>query len=326
MQKKCLVTGAGGFIGSHLTEALLAAGWKVTALVRYNGRGDYGRLEDIASLPDKNLEVIMGDVTDAFQMRRIVKGADVVFHLAALIGIPYSYVAPASYVNANVMGALNMAQAALDAGVKRFVHVSTSEVYGTAQYVPIDEAHPLHAQSPYAASKISADKIIESYVCAFGLPAVTVRPFNTFGPRQSARAVIPTIIAQALSGSKIRLGSLNPVRDITFVSDTVAGLLAAAESDRAVGQTLNLGTGTGVSIGQIAEEVFRILGGDYKIVEDKSRVRPEKSEVLRLISDNAKARELIGWAPVVSLRDGLSRTIDWIKSHIGVYRAKEYLI
>jgi NAD dependent epimerase/dehydratase len=326
MSGKAFVTGAGGFIGSHLTEALLEKGWYVKALVRYNSRSSWGWLDDMKGRGEKALEVIPGDVTDTHQMRDCVKGCDVVFHLAALIGIPYSYVAPASYVATNITGTLNLAEAALEAEVKRFVHTSTSETYGTARHIPIDEEHPLQAQSPYSATKIAADKIIESFFCAFDLPAVIVRPFNTFGPRQSMRAVIPTIISQALQNKEIHLGSLEPVRDLTYVSDTVAGFIAAAEKEDVAGQVFNLGTGEAVSIGALVQTILEILDVRLPVVTDPMRIRPNKSEVMKLISDNTRAYEKLDWRPEVSLRAGLEQTISWIRTHPDKYEAMEYSI
>ncbi len=321
---KALVTGAGGFIGSHLVEALLADGWEVRALVRYNSRSSWGWLEELRTRNAAAMEVMLGDVTDSSQMDETVAGCDVVFHLAALIGIPYSYAAPASYVATNITGTLCLLQAALKHGVRRFVHTSTSEVYGTARYTPIDENHPLQAQSPYAATKIAADKLVESFVRSFDLPAVVVRPFNTYGPRQSARAVIPTIVTQALLGDEVLLGSLDPVRDLTFVSDTAAGFLAAARSDEALGLVVNLGTGRAVSIGELAHAIFEILGKPCRILTDEARVRPMESEVMKLLSDNSRARDLLGWEPRVSLREGLTRTIEWLAAHQSLYCPESY--
>jgi NAD dependent epimerase/dehydratase len=324
MNKTALVTGAGGFIASHLVEALVKEGWQVSALVHYNNRSHWGWLEPYHHKPPPGLRVILGDITDPFFVRQAVEGMDVVFHLGALIAIPYSYRAPASYVATNVCGTLNLAEAALRTGVKRFVHTSTSEVYGTALYTPIDEKHPLQAQSPYSASKIGADKIIESYVCSFGLPAVTVRPFNTYGPRQSARAVIPSIISQALKGDVVKLGSLDPVRDLTFVSDTVSGFVRAAEADGVNGEVINLGVGEAVSIRDLATAIFEIVGKSPRIETDTQRVRPKESEVMRLVSNNAKAKKILGWEPVVSLRDGLASTVDWMKLHADLFNSEEY--
>ena len=319
-----VITGAGGFIGSHLTEMLVKRSKHVRALVRYNGRGDRGMLETVAPDVLDSIEVIAGDVCDPFAVRSLIEGADVVFHLAALIAIPYSYVAPGSYVATNVNGTLNVLQACRDLGTARLAHTSTSEVYGTALYTPIDEKHPLQGQSPYSASKIAADKLAESYYRSFDLPVVTVRPFNTFGPRQSARAVIPTIISQALAGQTVKLGSLDPKRDMTFVTDTCEGFCALVECDAAIGQTVNLGTGRTDSIGDIVETVGTILGGKLDVQLDPSRVRPGKSEVLVLQSDNGLCGELAGWAPRFSLEDGLREVVDYIRANPGRYRTDIY--
>lgn len=323
--KHALVTGAGGFIGSHLVERLLHDGCSVTALVRYNSRGSFGWLEGVRH---PALTVRLGDVTDAHFVRGLfADGVDTVFHLAALIGIPYSYDAPLSYFRTNVEGTLHLAQAARDAGVRRFVHTSTSEVYGTAQYTPIDERHPLQGQSPYSASKIAADKLVESFHCSFGLPVVTVRPFNTYGPRQSLRAVIPTIVAQALAGGAVRLGSLDPVRDLTYAEDTAAGFVAAAAApDEALGRVFNLGTGAAVSVGELVERIGSLLGRRLEVCVEQARVRPERSEVRVLLSDNRQARDVLGWKPACSLDEGLRRTIDWFRSQGPVARAEVYTV
>lgn len=321
---QALVTGAAGFIGSHLTELLLERGHRVRALVHYNSRDSWDWLEPFkADRPDE-LEIVRGDITDGPQMRLLVRECTHVFHLAALIGIPYSYRAPQSYVRTNVMGTANLLAAALDQGVTRFVHTSTSEVYGTARYTPIDEGHPLQAQSPYSASKIGADKLVESFGRSFDLPTVIVRPFNTFGPRQSARAVIPTIILQALAGSEVRLGSLDPVRDLTLVQDTAAGIAAAGAAEAAIGEVIHLGTGQAVSIGVLAGRILELIGGDKEIVADPARVRPDTSEVLELVSDNSKAERLLGWRPEHSLDDGLKITIEWFRRHPA--RSEEYVV
>ena len=320
--RSALVTGAGGFIGSHLTALLLQEGWRVRALVHYNGAGRHGWLE---GREHPALEVVMGDVNDPAQMRTVAQGCDTIFHLAALIAIPYSYVAPHSYVQTNVVGTLNLLEAARQAGVGRFIHTSTSETYGTARYTPIDEQHPLQGQSPYSATKIGADKLVESYWRSFGLPAITVRPFNTYGPRQSARAVIPNIIVQALAGPEVKLGALDPVRDLTFVGDTAAGFLAAALAPaEALGQTINLGTGEAVTIGELAELIFAELGGGFRIVADEARMRPAQSEVFKLISDNRLAAQLVGWTPRIGLAEGLRHTIAWLREHRHLYRPREY--
>lgn len=326
MSECCLVTGAGGFIGSHLVEALLHRGKRVRALVRYNSRSSWGWLEEYKDGKRVDLEVMLGDVTDPHQMNACVDGCDTIYHLAALIGIPYSYTAPESYFATNVLGTLHLVQAARDCGVRRFVHTSTSEVYGTARVVPITEDHPLQGQSPYSASKIAADKLVESYFSSFDLPAVVVRPFNTYGPRQSSRAVIPTIISQALKGGDVRLGALDPVRDLTFVTDTAKGFIAAAESEGIEGAVINLGTGGGISIGDLATTIFRLLGVQQRIMTDAGRIRPRKSEVMRLISDNTRARELTGWIPEISLEEGLSRTIEWMRAHLSEYREEGYTV
>ncbi|MEW6252700.1 MAG: SDR family NAD(P)-dependent oxidoreductase [Planctomycetota bacterium] len=325
--KQVLVTGAGGFIGSHLVEALCTAGARVRAFVKYNGRGDWGMLSDVPADVQKSIEVIAGDVRDPFFVRRVVEGCDCVFHLAALIGIPYSYVAPSDYVAVNVQGTLNVLEACRAERTPRIVHTSTSEAYGSARYVPIDEEHPLQGQSPYSASKIAADKLVESYYRSFDLPVVTVRPFNTYGPRQSARAFIPTTISQALTGNRLRLGSLEPVRDLTFVKDTAQGFLAVGLAPQAVGQVVNLGVGHGDSIGTVVRLILRLLGKENMPIEqDPERVRPEKSEVRRLISDNRRAREQCGWTPRYGLEEGLQQTIDWVRRNLERYRAEAYAV
>jgi NAD dependent epimerase/dehydratase len=265
-------------------------------------------------------------VSDGLFVKQTVEGQAVVFHLAALIGIPYSYSAPESYVNTNVKGTLNVMQACLDTGVKRVVHTSTSEVYGTALYTPIDEKHTLQGQSPYSATKIAADKIAESFYCSFGLPVTTIRPFNTYGPRQSARAVIPTIITQALTGNTVRLGSLTPVRDLTYVTDTVQGFIRLAESRKTIGKTINTGSGTGVTIGELAEMIIRQVNPKARIVTEKKRVRPDKSEVMKLVCDNRLAGNLAGWEPKVSLEEGIAMTVDWMKENTGSYKTGMYTV
>jgi len=321
-----LVTGAGGFIGSHLVDELLHRGADVTAFVHYNARNDWGMLEGRYTDSTPHLKVIAGDVTDALFVKKAVADKEIVFHLAALIGIPYSYVAPESYVSTNIKGTLNLMQASLDENVRRIVHTSTSEVYGTAQYTPIDEKHPLQGQSPYSASKIGADKIAESFYCSFGLPVTTIRPFNTFGPRQSTRAVIPTIITQALTGNKVKLGSLTPVRDLTYVADTVSGFIKFAESKKTIGRTVNTGSGHGVTIGELAEIIIKKANPKAKVVCDQKRVRPEKSEVMELLCDNRLAGETAGWKPVHTLEDGLDLTIGWMKEHLASYKSGVYTV
>jgi NAD dependent epimerase/dehydratase len=325
--KKILVTGAGGFIGSHLVELLLEEGASVRAFLKYNGRGDLGMISDLPLEAQKSIEVIMGDIRDPFLVRKAITKCDYVFHLAALIGIPYSYVAPSDYVAVNVQGTVNILQACLDERTPRVVHTSTSETYGTAQYVPIDEKHPLHGQSPYSASKIGADKIVESYYNSFELPVVTVKPFNTYGPRQSARAFIPTIISQSLMQNKVVMGSLDPIRDLTFVKDTVQGLLTVGLCDKVVGKVVNLGVGRGYSIGEVLKIVLKLLGKeDMPVEKDILRIRPEKSEVKRLISDNTIARKVCGWHPEYSIEQGLDETIGWIKMNIDRFRSDIYAI
>lgn len=324
--KRVLITGAGGFIGSHLVDELLRKGAEVTAFVHYNARNDWGMLEGRYSDTTENLSVIAGDVTDALFVRKAVAEKDYVFHLAALIGIPYSYVAPESYINTNIKGTLNVMQACLDHDVTRVVHTSTSETYGTAMYTPIDEKHPLQGQSPYSASKIGADKIAESFYCSFELPVTTIRPFNTFGPRQSTRAVIPTIITQALTTNTVKLGSLTPIRDLTYVADTVNGFIKLAESEKTIGETVNTGSGRGVTIGELADIIIRQVNPAAKIACEEMRIRPEKSEVMELLCDNRCASELAGWKPGYTLEKGLALTIDWMKEHIAAYKPGTYTV
>lgn len=324
--RQVLVTGAGGFIGSHLVETLLRSGAQVRAFVRYNSRGDPGLLRLVSPAEESggSLEIVAGDLRDPQTIHEAVRGCDLVFHLGALISIPYSYHHPYEVAETNLMGTLNVLSACRDLGVRRLVHTSTSEVYGTARYAPIDEAHPLQGQSPYSASKIGADKLAESFYCSYNLPVVTVRPFNTFGPRQSARAVIPTIITQALVHSTIHLGNLNTTRDFTYVSDTVQGFLLAALTPGVEGNLLNLGTGQDIRIRDVAERIAQKMGRQVEIVIDSHRLRPEKSEVLHLISDNRRARDLIGWVPQVSLDAGLDLTIDWIRHNLDRYQPGRY--
>ena len=321
---KTMVTGAGGFIGSHLVERLVRDGHSVRAYVHYNSRNDWGNLELIDPAVKREIEVVTGDIADPFSVREATRGVQVVYHLASLIAIPYSYVAPQSYVHTNVLGAINVLQAARDEGVERVVHTSTSECYGTAQYVPIDERHPLQGQSPYSASKIGADMLAESYWRSFGLPVATIRPFNTFGPRQSARAVIPTIIAQALRGGAIRLGSLAPTRDMNYVDDTVDGFIAVGSHPAAVGEVINIGSGREISVGDLARLIVERVGSRSEVVEDAQRIRPANSEVERLLCDHAKAARLIGWAPRVGLEDGIERSIEWFRRHLERYKTDLY--
>ncbi|MFT6989271.1 MAG: NAD dependent epimerase/dehydratase [Paraglaciecola sp.] len=308
--KKILVTGADGFIGSHLTELLVKSGYQVKALVQYNSFNHWGWLEDIDCLSE--VEVVLGDVRDPNFCKQLVQGCDVVYHLAALIAIPYSYVAPQSYLDTNVTGTLNICQAALECGVQRLIHTSTSEVYGTAQYVPIDEKHPLQAQSPYSASKIAADAMAMSYFNTFDLPLTIARPFNTYGPRQSARAVIPTIIGQIADGAKeIKLGDVSPTRDFNYVADTCQGFLSLANCDAAVGQTVNMGSNSEISIRDTLNLIKEIMQSDVNFVSDEQRLRPVNSEVYRLWADNSKMRELTGVEPKYSIKLGLQKTIEW---------------
>jgi len=321
-----LVTGAGGFIGSHLVEALLRHGCRVRAMLHYDARAHRGNLEFLPADALRQMEIISGDVTDPHYVHTAVKDCEVVFHLAALIAIPHSYVAPASYVQTNVIGTLNVLEACRNHGIARLVHTSTSECYGTARYVPIDEDHPLQAQSPYSASKIAADKLVESYCLSFGLPAVTLRPFNAYGPRQSARAVIPSILAQLLADRpELRLGDLETVRDMNFVADTVTAFLRVAECDEACGQTIHVGTGRAASIGEIAELAMKVVGRKMPIACDRDRLRPTASEVRMLLCNPAKALRLTGWEPCVGLEAGLERTARFVAEQLPLYRPEEYV-
>jgi NAD dependent epimerase/dehydratase len=321
-----VVTGAGGFIGGHLAERLVREGARVRGFVRYNSRNDRGTLDWLDPEITREIEVVHGDLRDVESVTAAMAGANVVFHLAAQIAIPYSYVNPRDYFETNVLGTLNVAQAALANDAQRVVHTSTSEVYGTAQTIPIAEGHPLEAQSPYAASKVGSDKLMDSFHRSFDLPVTVLRPFNTFGPRQSSRAIVPTIISQALARDTVSLGSLEPRRDLTFISDTVEGFLAAGSSPAVVGRTIQLGTGHDVSVAEIVEIVGEALGRPLRVDRDAARVRPPMSEVARLISDPALAGELMGWAPEVDLREGLMRTIEWIRENGSRFRVGEYLI
>jgi dTDP-glucose 4,6-dehydratase len=322
--KRVLVTGAGGFIGSHLAERLVTLGARVRALVHYNALGAWGWLDH--SPMKGEMEVVAGDIRDRDSVREAMQGTDIVFHLAALIAIPYSYHAPLSYVHTNIEGALNVLQTARELNIERVVHTSTSEVYGTARYTPIDEQHPLQGQSPYSASKIGADKMAEAFHLSFGVPVVTVRPFNTFGPRQSARAIIPTIITQILAGEHIRLGNLHPTRDLSYVANTVDGFVSAASAPEAVGQTINLGSGQEISMGDLAQLIATLMGKAITIESEAQRTRPDGSEVDRLLADTTLAQRLLGWKPMVSLEEGLRQTIDWIQEHREQYRAGVYVL
>jgi dTDP-glucose 4,6-dehydratase len=319
-----LVTGAGGFIGSHLAELLARAGANVRAFVRYTSRGDHGWLEDADPEAAKAIEVFRGDLANPEAVSDAMRGCEVVFHLGALIPIPYSYRHPREFVTANVEGTLNVLEAARRGERARIVHTSTSEVYGTAQTVPIDEEHRLHPQSPYAASKVAADQLALSFQRSFGTPVVVVRPFNTYGPRQSARAVIPTIVTQAISREVVELGATSPTRDFLYVEDTALGMVRCAEAEGVEGEVINLGTGTEVSIAEIAERVMRLLGHDVPVELDKNRLRPQDSEVERLVADTTKAKDLLGWEPSVELDEGLQRTIDWLTRSVDAYKTSIY--
>jgi NAD dependent epimerase/dehydratase len=323
--RRVLVTGGGGFIGSHLVQALVKGGACVRAMLRYTSRGDAGNLQFLPSGERRPVEVVRGDIRDSHFVLGACEDVQVIFHLAALIGIPYSYVAPADYVSTNVTGTLNILEVARRCGVSRVVHTSTSEVYGTAQYRPIDENHPLVAQSPYAASKVGADKLAESYYSSFSLPVVTVRPFNTFGPRQSARAVVPAILSQLLAGcEELLLGALEPERDLTFVDDTVAGFLALGACDAAIGRVVNLGTGQTVSVIRLAQMCMRLTSREVPVAVEPERVRPAGSEVMALVSDNQLAKSLCGWEPRITLEDGLRRSAAFVSKHAALYHPKEY--
>lgn len=324
-KKKVLVTGAGGFIGSHLTEKLCAAGYAVKAFVHYNSRNSWGWLDALKC--KEKIEIISGDIRDADIVRNAMRQVDTVFHLAALIGIPYSYHSPEAYLETNIKGSLNIFQAARDLGVKKIVHTSTSEIYGTAQFTPITEKHPVNPQSPYAATKSGADFLALSFYRSFGLPVAIVRPFNTYGPRQSARAVIPTIITQILSGKrKIKLGALTPTRDLTYVEDTVDGFMRAGECPKSAGEIFNLGSNSEISIGDLAGLISRCFDRDIKIVSDQNRKRPSKSEVERLWADNTKAKRILDWAPKYSLEEGIKKTIAWFKKNKEIYKSGIYNI
>lgn len=322
--KKVLITGAGGFIGSHLAERLVQEGARVRTMVHYNALGRRGWL-DTSDLVGE-MEIFPGDIRDPESVREAMHDISVVFHLAALIAIPYSYKVPSSYVETNIMGTMNVLQAARQVEVEKVVHTSTSEVYGTARYIPIDEKHPLQGQSPYSASKIGADKMVEAFNLSFGLPTVTLRPFNTFGPRQSARAIVPTIITQCLKGEVVRLGHLNPTRDLNHVTNTVDSFLLAAGTDKAVGQTINSGFGQEISIGDLAKLIGRLMEREIKIISEKERERPPQSEVERLLADNTLAKNILGWEPQISLADGLKTTIGWIERNLDKYLVEGYVI
>jgi NAD dependent epimerase/dehydratase len=323
---RIVVTGAGGFIGSHVVEMLLRAGQQVRAFVRYTSEGGRGNLRFLPPELQDGLEIVAGDLCDGDAVRRALRDADAVLHLGAVIAIPYSYLHPSETAAVNVQGTLNVLTACRDLEIRRLVVTSTSEVYGTARTVPIDEEHPLQPQSPYSATKIAADALAMSFHCSYGLPVTILRPFNTYGPRQSARAVIPAIIVQALAGSFVRLGALAPRRDLTFVNDTAAGFLAALGAEEAVGEVINLGVGASISIGELAQKIAGLMGREIQIITDDQRMRPAASEVLHLLSDNRKAGKLLGWSPRVPLDDGLRETIDWVRKHPELYRADTYAV
>jgi NAD dependent epimerase/dehydratase len=322
--KSVLVTGAGGFIGSHLVERLVGEGAKVRAFVHYNSRNDPGLMAFLPKDVQDQVEIRAGDLRDPHAVYEAIRDVRVVFHLGALISIPYSYRHPFEVAETNLMGAMNVLGACRELEIARLIHTSTSEVYGTARHVPISEDHPLQGQSPYSASKIGADKLAESFFCAYELPVVTVRPFNTYGPRQSDRAVIPTIITQALTQEKILLGNLDARRDLTFVSDTVDGFIKAATTQGIEGEVFNLGTGMEVTILDLAEKIITQAGGEVDIEVDPQRLRPDRSEVQRLMADSTKALKVLGWEPKVALDDGLKYTIDWFRENIGNYQAGMY--
>ncbi len=327
MSKKVVVTGADGFIGSHLTELLVREGFQVKAFVYYNSFNSWGWIDSFPKEIQSQVEIFSGDIRDPNGVGEALKGADAVYHLAALIGIPFSYHSPDSYVDTNIKGTLNVLQAVRQQDIARVLVTSTSEVYGTARYVPIDENHPMQGQSPYSATKIGADRIAESFFRSFGTPVTIVRPFNTYGPRQSARAVIPTIITQLLSGEReIKLGALTPTRDFNYVTDTAAGFLALANCPAAIGQEVNIATGVEISVGDLAAEMIRQINPDAVIRCDAARLRPEKSEVERLLGDSTKLRALTGWAPRYDLKAGLAETIEWLKLYVERYKADIYNI
>lgn len=330
---RILVTGADGFIGSHLTEELVRGGYKVRAFVLYNSFNSWGWLDRCAQDVKGNFEVFTGDIRDPNGVKEAMKGCDAVLHLAALIAIPYSYHSPDTYVDTNVKGTLNVLQAARELGIRRVIHTSTSEVYGTARFVPITEDHPVLGQSPYSATKIGADQLAYSFYAAFGLPVIIVRPFNTYGPRQSTRAVIPATISQIVAGRKqIRLGALSPTRDFTYVADTVRGFIAALEADAAQGEVINIGSNFEISIGDTAKMIARLMSADVTVLCERERLRPDKSEVERLWADNAKAARLLGWKPEYAGREGLERglaeTIEWFRlpSNLSNYRVDDYVL
>lgn len=322
--KKILVTGAGGFIGSHLCSKLVQLGADTTAMLHYSSRSDWANLEFLPTSEKSALKVIRGCVEDSGFVDRHVAGKDIVLHLAALIGIPYSYEAPLSYVRVNIEGTVNILEAVRKFNVSRMVHTSTSETFGTALYTPIDEKHPLQGQSPYSATKIAADKLAESYFRSFATPVVTLRPFNTYGPRQSARAVIPTIISQLLTQNKLTLGDLSPVRDFNFVEDTVNGFIAAAHTPNIEGELINIGFGKSISIAELAKHIMKIMGKTIDLASDTNRIRPKDSEVFELICDNKKAKNLLNWEPTTNFNEGLKKTIEFVQNNQDFYKSSTY--
>ncbi|NQU17109.1 MAG: SDR family NAD(P)-dependent oxidoreductase [Candidatus Saganbacteria bacterium] len=323
--KRVIVTGADGFIGSHLVEALLDEGAKVKAFCFYNSFNSYGWLDSLPKEKVEQIEIFTGDIRDPYGVRTALKNVDVVFHLAALIGIPYSYHSPDNYVDTNIKGTLNILQAARDLAVEKVLVTSTSEVYGTALYVPIDEKHPLQPQSPYSATKIGADSITESFYCSFDLPVTLVRPFNTYGPRQSARAIIPTIISQIIKGkNQIKLGNLSPTRDLTFVKDTAAAFIAIAKTEGLLGETVNIGMNKEIAMGDLVKLIASIMNKEISVIEDFQRIRPKKSEVERLCCNNSKILKKTNWRPQYDLKKGLKETIDWIENKMSFYKTEMY--
>ncbi|GJM24124.1 MAG: NAD-dependent dehydratase [Phycisphaerae bacterium] len=324
--KRVLITGGTGFIGSHLAEMLVESGCSVRVLANYKSMPSCGNLDYVDQYIRDEIEIVWGDVTDRDSVMNVMDGVSVVFHLSALIGIPYSYVAPLSYVQTNINGTLNVLQACRFLNVERLVHTSTSETFGSAQYTPMDEKHPLVGQSPYSATKLGADKLAESYACSFDLPVVTVRPFNVFGPRQSDRAIIPTIIAQRIAGKDpVHIGDPSPRRDFTFVTDTARGFIAAAQCDEAIGQTFNIGNGKSISIGELTDIICELTGGG-SYVSESQRIRPQKSEVNELRCDSTLARTVLGWSPMVSLKEGLTETIGFMREHTELFAPLEYRV
>ena len=324
--KKVLITGADGFIGSHLTERLISEGAQVRAFVMYNSFNTWGWIDTFSSREKEVVDIVCGDIRETDLLKQALKDVDIVFHLAALIAIPYSYASPSSYIKTNVEGTLNLLQTGLECSVEKIIHTSTSEVYGTAQYIPIDEKHPLQGQSPYSASKIGADMVAESFYRSFNLPVTTVRPFNTYGPRQSARAIIPTLILQMLKDTTIRVGSLHPIRDFTYVGDTVDGFIKAAEADGINGEVINIGSNQGISIGDLTDTLAQIVGKEITIECEEERVRPAHSEVNRLLCNNQRAKELMQWQPTVKLTEGLAKTVSWFEEHQHAYKSNLYNI